>query len=169
MILAATLTAVGLVAVGAITQLFGYRLGGTIAVPVLAVYTVKNALMLPIFLLSTVLAYLALGYSLVVAFVPTYFAFPGPEAPPREHLSEAVFTALARTGPGPVFPGPGRLRRRCRTLRNRRGDPLRGLPVVLRRAGPFFGACPPRGPGRRVAGSPSSTRAARVWLPSRTD
>jgi hypothetical protein len=46
--------------VGIITQLFGYRTGGTIAIPVLAVYTLKNVLMLPIFLISTLIAYVGL-------------------------------------------------------------------------------------------------------------
>ncbi|PCR89503.1 poly-gamma-glutamate biosynthesis protein PgsC/CapC [Natrinema ejinorense] len=60
MIIAVTVTALGVFAVGLITQLFGYRTGGTIAVPVLAVYTLKNALMLPIFLISTLIAYIGL-------------------------------------------------------------------------------------------------------------
>jgi len=60
MIVAVTVTALGVFAVGLITQLFGYRTGGTIAIPVLAVYTLKNALMLPIFLVSTVVAYVGL-------------------------------------------------------------------------------------------------------------
>lgn len=60
MIVAVTITALGIFAVGLITQLFGYRTGGTIAIPVLAVYTLKNALMLPIFLISTLIAYLGL-------------------------------------------------------------------------------------------------------------
>lgn len=60
MIVAAAVTALGLILVGIITQLFGYRLGGTIAIPVLAVYTLKNAFMLPIFFFSTILAYLGL-------------------------------------------------------------------------------------------------------------
>ncbi|MFC7326001.1 poly-gamma-glutamate biosynthesis protein PgsC/CapC [Halorubrum rutilum] len=60
MLVAAGITAFGLLLVGVISQLFGYRLGGTIAIPVLAVYTLKNAWMLPIFVLSTILAYLGL-------------------------------------------------------------------------------------------------------------
>jgi hypothetical protein len=60
MIVAVTVTALGVFAVGLITQLFGYRTGGTIAIPVLAVYTLKNALMLPIFLISTFIAYVGL-------------------------------------------------------------------------------------------------------------
>jgi hypothetical protein len=59
-LVAAGITAFGLLLVGIISQLFGYRLGGTIAIPVLAVYTLKNAWMLPIFVLSTILAYLGL-------------------------------------------------------------------------------------------------------------
>ncbi|OYR57622.1 poly-gamma-glutamate biosynthesis protein PgsC/CapC [Halorubrum halodurans] len=60
MLVAAGITAFGFLLVGIISQLFGYRLGGTIAIPVLAVYTLKNAWMLPIFVLSTILAYLGL-------------------------------------------------------------------------------------------------------------
>ncbi|WP_049985544.1 poly-gamma-glutamate biosynthesis protein PgsC/CapC [Halobellus rufus] len=60
MIVAVAITAAGVFAVGVITQLFGYRLGGTITIPVLAVYTLKDAMMLPIFALSTVLAYVGL-------------------------------------------------------------------------------------------------------------
>lgn len=59
----ATLLAVlGLLGVAALTQFTGYRLGGTITVPVLAVYALKNFLMLPVFVLSTVAAYLGLWY-----------------------------------------------------------------------------------------------------------
>ncbi|MDS0222493.1 poly-gamma-glutamate biosynthesis protein PgsC/CapC [Haloarcula sp. S1AR25-5A] len=61
MIVPVVVTALGLVLVGTITQLFGYRLGGTIAIPVLAVYTLKNAFMLPVFFFSTILAYLGLS------------------------------------------------------------------------------------------------------------
>lgn len=59
-IVATVVTALGLFLVGAITQLYGYRLGGTIAIPVLAVYTLKNVVMLPIFVLSTLLAFIGL-------------------------------------------------------------------------------------------------------------
>lgn len=52
----------GLLGVAVITQFTGYRLGGTITVPVLAVYVLKNFLMLPVFVLSTVAAYLGLWY-----------------------------------------------------------------------------------------------------------
>jgi hypothetical protein len=52
MIVAVTVTALGVFAVGLSTQLFGYRTSGTIVIPVLAVYTLKNAIVLPIFLLS---------------------------------------------------------------------------------------------------------------------
>ena len=61
MIVAVTVTALGVFCVALITQLFGYRTRGTIVVPVLAVYTLKNVLMLPIFLFSTVIAYLGLS------------------------------------------------------------------------------------------------------------
>lgn len=60
-LVAAGITALGLLLVGTITQLFGYRLGGTIAIPILAVYTLKTVWMLPIFVLSTILAYVGLG------------------------------------------------------------------------------------------------------------
>jgi len=60
MLVAVAVTTLGVIAVGFLTQLFGYRTGGTIAIPVLAVYTLKNALMLPIFLISTALAYVGL-------------------------------------------------------------------------------------------------------------
>jgi hypothetical protein len=60
MLVAVTVTALGVLSVGVITQLFGYRTGGTIAIPVLAVYTLKNVLMLPIFLVSTLVAYVGL-------------------------------------------------------------------------------------------------------------
>lgn len=60
MFVAATVTVTGLLLVGMITQLYGYRLGGTIAIPVLAVYTLKNVFMLPIFILGTILAFVGL-------------------------------------------------------------------------------------------------------------
>lgn len=57
----ATLIAVlGLLSVGIVTQFTGYRMGGSITVPVLAVYTLKNFVMLPIFLLSAATAYVGL-------------------------------------------------------------------------------------------------------------
>jgi hypothetical protein len=59
----ATLLAVlGLLSVALITQFTGYRLGGTITVPVLAVYTLKNVVMLPVFAVSTIAAYVGLWY-----------------------------------------------------------------------------------------------------------
>ena len=61
MIVAVAVTALGVLAVGIITQLFGYRTGGTIAIPVVAVYSLKTVLMLPIFVLSTLIAYLGLA------------------------------------------------------------------------------------------------------------
>lgn len=60
MIVAVAVTSLGLLLVSVVTQLFGYRLGGSITVPVLAVYTLKNVYMLPIFVLSTALAYVGL-------------------------------------------------------------------------------------------------------------
>jgi len=52
---------VGLLAVATVTQLFGYRLGGTITIPVLAVYTLREFVMLPVFVLSTLTAYIGLA------------------------------------------------------------------------------------------------------------
>ena len=59
---ATIVSVLGLFGVAVITQFAGYRLGGTITVPVLAVYTLKNSLMLPVFVLSTIAAYLGLWY-----------------------------------------------------------------------------------------------------------
>lgn len=57
----ATLMAVfGFLTVAVVTQLFGYRLGGTITVPVLAVYTLKSFVVLPIFVVSTLAAFIGL-------------------------------------------------------------------------------------------------------------
>ena len=57
----ATLVAViGFLSVGAITQFTGYRLGGSITIPVLAVYSLKNFVMLPVFVLSAAAAYVGL-------------------------------------------------------------------------------------------------------------
>ncbi|PSQ58670.1 hypothetical protein BRD18_05255 [Halobacteriales archaeon SW_7_71_33] len=58
--ISALVLVVGVIAVAAVTQSLGYRLGGTITVPVLAVYTLWDFMMLPVFLLSTVTAYLGL-------------------------------------------------------------------------------------------------------------
>jgi hypothetical protein len=57
----ATLVAViGLLSVGAITQFTGYRMGGSITIPVLAVYSLKDFVMLPVFVLSAAAAYVGL-------------------------------------------------------------------------------------------------------------
>ena len=61
MIVAVIVTAFGLLAVAGLTQVYGYRLGGTIAIPILAVYTLKSFVMLPIYVLSAAVAYLGLG------------------------------------------------------------------------------------------------------------
>ena len=60
MIVAASITALGFFAVATITQIYGYRLSGTITVPVLTVYALKNALIVPIFAFSTILSYVGL-------------------------------------------------------------------------------------------------------------
>ncbi|WP_135609905.1 poly-gamma-glutamate biosynthesis protein PgsC/CapC [Methanococcoides sp. AM1] len=62
MLLAVLLALIGIISVILLTQLFGYRLGGVIVVPVLAVYTCKNFLMLPLFLAGAIIAYLGLRY-----------------------------------------------------------------------------------------------------------
>lgn len=59
---ATLLAVVGLLGVAVTTQFTGYRLGGAITVPVLAMYTLKNVLMLPVFVLSTIAAYIGLWY-----------------------------------------------------------------------------------------------------------
>ncbi|AZQ15110.1 poly-gamma-glutamate biosynthesis protein PgsC/CapC [Halorubrum sp. PV6] len=59
---ATTLAALGFLLIAVITQFYGYRLGGTITVPILTVYTLKNVVMLPVFVGSTLLAFLGLGY-----------------------------------------------------------------------------------------------------------
>ncbi|WP_267643226.1 poly-gamma-glutamate biosynthesis protein PgsC/CapC [Haloarchaeobius amylolyticus] len=57
---ATMLTILGLLSVATITQFTGYRLGGTITVPILAVYTLKDLSLLPVFVLSTLTAYTGL-------------------------------------------------------------------------------------------------------------
>ena len=59
-LIATFIAALGFVSVALITQLRGYRLGGTITLGVVTVYTLKNFVMFPVFLLSTALAYLGL-------------------------------------------------------------------------------------------------------------
>lgn len=59
---ATTITVIGLLSVATITQFTGFRLGGTITVPVLTMYTVKNFLMLPLFVSSTIISYIGLLY-----------------------------------------------------------------------------------------------------------
>jgi hypothetical protein len=59
---ATTIAALGFLSIAVITQFYGYRLGGTITVPILTIYTLKNILMLPLFAGSTVLAFLGLWY-----------------------------------------------------------------------------------------------------------
>lgn len=60
MLIAAVVLILGFLGVAYATQTRGLRLGGTIVVPVLALYTLKNFVALPVFLASTVLAWLAL-------------------------------------------------------------------------------------------------------------
>lgn len=60
MLVAVAVSAVGFLAVATLTQFFGLRLGGTISIPVLAVYTLKSVWTLPVSLASAVLAYVGL-------------------------------------------------------------------------------------------------------------
>ena len=60
MLVAATVLTLGFFAISYMTQTRGLRMGGTIVVPVLALYTLKNFLAFPVFLVSFVLAYGAL-------------------------------------------------------------------------------------------------------------
>ncbi|POG56138.1 poly-gamma-glutamate biosynthesis protein PgsC/CapC [Haloferax marisrubri] len=62
MLIATLVAAFGFLIVAGVTQLRGYRLGGTITLGVLAVYTLKNFAMFPVFLLSTLLAYVGLDF-----------------------------------------------------------------------------------------------------------
>lgn len=62
MLISVFLAVIGILSVIILTQFFGYRLGGVIVVPVLAVYTCKNFLMLPLFLAGFIIAYLGLRY-----------------------------------------------------------------------------------------------------------
>jgi hypothetical protein len=63
MLVATAVAAFGFVAVATGTRQYGLRLGGTVVLGVLAVYTLKNFSTLPIFLASTTIAYLTLGYA----------------------------------------------------------------------------------------------------------
>lgn len=61
MLLAGGLAAVAFAAVGLVTRLRGYRLGGAITVGLLAIYTLKSVASLLLFLPSAVVAYLGLA------------------------------------------------------------------------------------------------------------
>lgn len=61
MLVAALVASVGLLSIAAITQRNGLRLGGTVVAPVLAIYTLKNVITLPVFLGSALLAYVGLS------------------------------------------------------------------------------------------------------------
>ncbi|UGV40261.1 poly-gamma-glutamate biosynthesis protein PgsC/CapC [Methanococcoides orientis] len=62
MLIAVLLGVIGILSVIILTQFYGYRLGGVIVVPVLAVYTCKNFLMLPLFFAGAIIAYVGLRY-----------------------------------------------------------------------------------------------------------
>ncbi|RNI13837.1 hypothetical protein EFE42_06945 [Methanohalophilus sp. RSK] len=62
MLIAVILAIIGILEVIILTQLFGYRLGGVIVVPVLAIYACKNFLMLPLFIVGVIIAYIGLLY-----------------------------------------------------------------------------------------------------------
>lgn len=57
MLVAVAIAAIGFVATAIGTRRYGYRLGGTVVLGVLSVYTLKNFSTLPIFLGSTAIAY----------------------------------------------------------------------------------------------------------------
>lgn len=61
MIVATLVVALGFLATAYITQTKGLRIGGTIVVPTLAVYTLKYFIALPVFVLSTAFGYLFLS------------------------------------------------------------------------------------------------------------
>lgn len=86
MIEAVIVVAGGLFAVAGITQYFGYRLGGTISLPVLALFTLKTLWMFPVFILSAVIGYLALGiarkYTLIYGRRELLLALITGSAPP---------------------------------------------------------------------------------------
>jgi hypothetical protein len=60
MIEAVLVVAGGLFGTAIITHRYGYRLGGTVTLPVLALYTLKTFWMLPLFVMSGLVGYLAL-------------------------------------------------------------------------------------------------------------
>ncbi len=62
MLVAIILAVIGILSVITITQVLGYRLGGVIVVPIMAVYTLKNFVMLPVFVISVLIAYVGLNY-----------------------------------------------------------------------------------------------------------
>lgn len=63
MLIATTVFLLGLLAgIGAV-QLFGLRLGGVIIVPLVAVYLLRSFATFPVFVLSTLAAYLSLSYT----------------------------------------------------------------------------------------------------------
>ncbi len=62
MLVAIILAVIGILSVISITQVLGYRLGGVIVVPIMAVYTLKNFVMLPVFVVSALTAYVGLNY-----------------------------------------------------------------------------------------------------------
>ncbi|WP_096390686.1 poly-gamma-glutamate biosynthesis protein PgsC/CapC [Halopenitus persicus] len=60
MIVASTLSVLGFFLTAAVTQTKGLRLGGSILIPTLVVYALKDFTTLPVFVVSTVVAYLIL-------------------------------------------------------------------------------------------------------------
>jgi len=60
MLVASLVTALGVLVVATLTQLRGYRLAGTIGIPVVAVYALKELATVPVFVFSTVVASVAL-------------------------------------------------------------------------------------------------------------
>ncbi|MDZ7687433.1 MAG: poly-gamma-glutamate biosynthesis protein PgsC/CapC [Halobacteriales archaeon] len=58
--IATLITVLGVLYVAVITQFKGYRLGGVITVPVMVVYSLREFLMIPVFLVSILVAYVGL-------------------------------------------------------------------------------------------------------------
>ena len=61
-LVAIILVATGILLVAAITQTLGYRVGGVIVIPMMVLYSLKNFVMFPLFIGSSLTAYIGLNY-----------------------------------------------------------------------------------------------------------
>lgn len=95
MLEAVLVVAGGLFGTAIITHRYGYRLGGTITLPVLALYALKTFWMLPLFVLSALLGYLALHiareHTLIYGRQELHVALIAGSAPPVIILSLLSF------------------------------------------------------------------------------